>query len=99
MSSTVGDVPAARSRGSYILRFLKDAKCSLRVVKVRLFKTSRLSDRAPMDRRRWGPSSDLAEPPERSRSISPTADPSKPLLLRQTSLNRSPLNHDRNHRQ
>jgi hypothetical protein len=42
MSSTVWSVPAARVRDTYILRFLKDAKCSVRVVEVRLFKTSLL---------------------------------------------------------
>jgi len=51
MSSTVWAVPAARVRDTYILRFLKDAKCSLRVVEVRLFKTSLLIDRVPDDRR------------------------------------------------
>jgi hypothetical protein len=45
MSSTVwalpeyGLFPAARVRDTYILRFLKDAKCSVRVAEVRLFKT------------------------------------------------------------
>ena len=39
MSSTVWAVPATRVRETYILRFLKDAKCSVRVVEVRLFKT------------------------------------------------------------
>ena len=51
MSSTVWAVPATRVRDTYILRFLKDARCSVRVVEVRLFKTSRLFDRAPVDRR------------------------------------------------
>jgi hypothetical protein len=32
----------------------------VRIVEVRLFKTSRLYDRVPMDKRRWGPCSDLA---------------------------------------
>jgi hypothetical protein len=63
MSSIVWAVPgvALQPRESHIFRFLKDARCSVRVVEVRLFKTSRMSDRAPMDRRRWGPSSDLVE--------------------------------------
>jgi hypothetical protein len=61
MSSTVWAVPATRVRDTYILRFLKNARCSVRVVEVRLFKTSRLFDRAPVDRRRWEPSGDLTE--------------------------------------
>jgi hypothetical protein len=42
MSSTVWAVPVARVRDTHILRFLKDAKCSVRVAEVRLFKTSLL---------------------------------------------------------
>ena len=61
MSSTVWAVPATRIRESYILRFLKDARCSVRVVEVRLFKTGRLFDRVPEDRRRWEPCGDLTE--------------------------------------
>jgi hypothetical protein len=61
MSSTVWSVPAARIRETHILRFLKDAKCSVRIVEVRLFKTSRLLDRTPEDRRRWQPGGDLTE--------------------------------------
>jgi hypothetical protein len=63
MSSIVWAVPgeALQPRESHIFCFLKDARCSVRIVEVRLFKTGRMSDRAPMDRRRWGPSSDLAE--------------------------------------
>jgi hypothetical protein len=67
MSSTVWTVPATRIRGDYILRFLKDARCPVRVVEVRLLKTSRPFDQAPMDRRRWEPSGDL---PETAREIS-----------------------------
>lgn len=61
--SLVWAVPrgAIRSGETHIFRFLKDARCSVRMLEVRLFKTGRLSDRAPMDRRRWGPGSDLAE--------------------------------------
>ena len=61
MSSTVWAVPATRVRETYILRFLKDAKCSVRVVEVRLFKTNLLIDRVPDDRRRWEPGGDLAK--------------------------------------
>jgi hypothetical protein len=61
MSSTVWAVPATRSRETHILRFLKNAGWSLRVVEVRLFKQGRLFDRVPTDTRRWEPSSDLAE--------------------------------------
>jgi hypothetical protein len=61
MPSIVWAVPATavRLRETHIFRFLKDARCSVRTVEVRLFKTSRMSDRAPIDRRRWGPGSDL----------------------------------------
>ena len=61
MSSTVWTVPATRSRETYILRFLKDARCSVRVVEVRLFKKGRIFDRVPEDRRRWEPGGDLTE--------------------------------------
>jgi hypothetical protein len=61
MSSTVWTVPATRSRETYILRFLKDARCSVRVVEVRLFKQGRIFDRVPEDRRRWEPGGDLTE--------------------------------------
>ena len=69
MSSTVWAVPAAniRRRETDIFRFLKDARCSARVVEVRLFKKGRLFDRAPMDRRRWEPGGDL---PTTAREIS-----------------------------
>jgi hypothetical protein len=45
-------------REAYILRFLKDERCSVRIVEVRVFKTSRLSDRVPMDVRCWKPGGD-----------------------------------------
>jgi hypothetical protein len=61
MSSTVWAVPATRISATYILRFLKDARCSVRAVEVRLFKTGRIFDRAPEDRRRWQPGGDLTE--------------------------------------
>ncbi len=63
MSSTVWAVQAAHiwRRETHIFRFLRDAQCTARVVEVRLFKTSRLSDRVPIDTRRWEPGSDLAK--------------------------------------
>ena len=61
MSSIVWAVPATRIREIHILRFLEDARCSVRVVEVRLFKRGRLFDRVPEDRRRWEPSGDLTE--------------------------------------
>ena len=63
MSSTVWAVPATNiwRRESHILNFLNDARCSVRAVEVRLFEKGRLFDRAPVDNRRWGPGSDLAE--------------------------------------
>jgi hypothetical protein len=61
MSSTVWTILAARNRETYILRFLKDARCSVRVIEVRLFKKGRIFDLAPEDRRRWEPGGDLIE--------------------------------------
>ena len=63
MSSTVWAVRAGHiwRRETHIFRFLRDAQCTVRVVEVRLFKTSGLSDRVPMDTRRWEPGSDLAK--------------------------------------
>ena len=61
--SAVGAVQRAHifGREKHILRFLKDERCSVRIVEVRLFKTSRLSDRVPMDVRCWKPGADLTE--------------------------------------
>jgi hypothetical protein len=59
--STVRAVPGRGTRETQIFRFLKDARCSVRMVGVRLFKTGRLSDRMPVDRRGWEPGSDLAK--------------------------------------
>jgi hypothetical protein len=63
MSSTVWAVRAAHiwRRETHIFRFLRDARCAVRIVEVRLFKTSRLTDRAPTDTRRWEPGGDLAK--------------------------------------
>jgi hypothetical protein len=61
MSSTVWAVRAAHiwRRETHIFRFLRDAQCAVRIVEVSLSKTSRLSDRVPMDTRRWEPGNDL----------------------------------------
>ena len=48
-------------REAHILRFLKDERCSVRIVEVRVFKTSRLSERVPTDIRCWKPGGDLTE--------------------------------------
>ena len=63
MSSTVWAVRPTHTwrRETHIFRFLRDARCAVRVVEVRLFKTSRLSERAPVETRRWEPGSDLAK--------------------------------------
>ena len=65
MSSTLWAVRAAHiwRRETHIFRFLRDAQCAVRIVEVRLFKTSRLSDRVPMDTRRWEPGNDLEKKP------------------------------------
>jgi hypothetical protein len=65
--STVWAVPATGIRETQIFSFLKDARCSARVIEVRLFKTGRLFDLAPMDTRCWGPGSDL---PKTAKEIS-----------------------------
>lgn len=57
--STVWAVPARGIRETQIFHFLKDARCAVRVVEARLFKTGRLSDRLPTDTRRWPPGRDL----------------------------------------
>jgi hypothetical protein len=79
MSSTVWAVPAANiwRREADIFRFLKDARCSVRIVEVRLFRTGRLSDRAPEDRRRGSRVPTCKRPLKRSRSTSPTVGPLK----------------------
>lgn len=59
--SSVWAVPGRGIRETQIFRFLRDARCAARVVEVRLFKTGRLYDRAPIDTRRWGPGSDLTK--------------------------------------
>ena len=63
MSSKVWAVQATHiwRRETHIFRFLRDAQCALRIVEVRLFKTSLLSDRVPKETRRWEPGSDLAK--------------------------------------
>jgi hypothetical protein len=52
MSSVVWGVPATRLREAHVLRFLKDARCSVRLVEVSLFKEF-IFDRVEM--RRWEP--------------------------------------------
>ena len=58
MSSVVWGVPATRLREAHVLRFLKDARCSVRLVEVSLFKEF-IFDRVEM--RRWEPQDDLTE--------------------------------------
>jgi len=87
--STVWAVPRRGIRETQIFRFLKDARCSVRVVEVRLFKTGCLSDRMPMDRRRWEPGSDLAKIAKEISNTSPIAGTRKPRLWRQTKLSRA----------
>jgi hypothetical protein len=87
--STVWAVPvrSLRPRETAIFRFLKDARCSVRVIEVRLFKTSRLVDKVPMDTRRWGPGIDL---PKTAREISKyiaDSGSAEPLLWHQTKSN------------
>jgi hypothetical protein len=56
--STVWAVPASRFRQAHqILRFLREERCSMRTLEVRLFKTSR---KTPIASRCWEPKSDLA---------------------------------------
>ena len=56
--STVWAVPASRfQQARQILDFLRNERCSARIVEVRLFKTSR---KAPMASRYWEPRPDLA---------------------------------------
>ena len=54
MSSAVWAAPAMRLREANILRFLKDARCSVRLVEVSLFKEF------IFDTRRWEPDGNLA---------------------------------------
>ena len=56
MSSTVWAAPATRLHESNILRFLKDARCSVRLVEVSLFKEY-IFDR--VGTRRWKPDGNL----------------------------------------
>ena len=57
MSSTVWNAPGTRLQEANILRFLKDTRCSVRLVDVSLFKEF-IFDRAST--RRWEPAGDLA---------------------------------------
>jgi hypothetical protein len=56
MSSTVWAAPATRLHEANILRFLKDARCSVRVIEVSLFKEC-IFDR--VGTRRWKPDGNL----------------------------------------
>ena len=56
MSSTVWAAPAMRLRETNILRFLKDARCSVRWVEVSLFKEFIFDH---VDTRRWEPDGNL----------------------------------------
>jgi hypothetical protein len=49
-----------RPREVSIYRFLKDARCPVRVVEVRLFRRNPLFGRRPVYTRRWKPGSALA---------------------------------------
>jgi hypothetical protein len=49
-----------RPREVSMYRFLKDARCPVRVVEVRLFRSSPLFGRWPVYTRRWEPGSALA---------------------------------------
>jgi hypothetical protein len=49
-----------RPREVSIYRFLKDARCPVRVVEVRLFRKDPLFGRRPVYMRRWEPGSALA---------------------------------------
>jgi hypothetical protein len=57
--STVWAVPASAAHQRGILAFLRDARCSVRPVEVKLFKYDSLYKRIPMATRRWEPSRDL----------------------------------------
>jgi hypothetical protein len=56
MSSTVWAAPATRLHEAHILRFLRDARCSVRLIEITLFKEG-IFDRAQT--RRWEPAGDL----------------------------------------
>ncbi|MGA7763778.1 MAG: hypothetical protein WCA59_18685 [Candidatus Binataceae bacterium] len=59
--STVWAVPGTAIQRRHILGFLRDARCSVRAVEVRLFKSDPLFNRTPIGSRRWEPSRDLAK--------------------------------------
>jgi hypothetical protein len=58
--STVWAVPASAIHRRHILGFLRDARCAMRVVEVRLFKNEALYKRTPLGSQRWEPSTNLA---------------------------------------
>ena len=59
---SVWSIPSSgiRPREVSIYRFLKDARCPVRVVEVRLFRKDPLFGRRPVYTRRWEPGSALA---------------------------------------
>ncbi len=57
--STVWAISASAANQRGILAFLKDARCSIRAVEVRLFKYDSHYKRIPLVTRRWEPSRDL----------------------------------------
>jgi hypothetical protein len=59
--STVWAIPASAAHPRRILTFLKDARCSVRAVEVKLFKYDSLYKRTPLATRRWEPSRDLSK--------------------------------------
>jgi len=57
--STVWAIPASAAHQRGILAFLKDARCSVRAVEVKLFNYDSHYKRIPLATRRWEPSRDL----------------------------------------
>jgi hypothetical protein len=86
MSSTVWAAPAMRLREANILRFLKDARCSVRLVEVSLFKEF-IFDRVARDA--GSLTATCQGPPRRSRSTSLMAGPWKSGLWPLMKSNRS----------
>jgi len=64
VSTTVWAAPASRLQSRHILRFLSEARSSVRAVEVRLFSSDSLSNRTPVGSRRWEPVGDLTKTAE-----------------------------------